>query len=81
MKGSRDVRAGRSDVYAAERKWRFSCRFAHAWSEVFDLPVGHGWEARENFSQVGEWINAESSPALDHGVDDGAALPLTGVAD
>ena len=46
-----------------------------------DLAVGHVWQAREHFPQVGVGIKAATPAAFDDGVEDGAALASLGITD
>jgi hypothetical protein len=48
--------------------------------DVFDLPIGHRGQAREDILKVTEGINAAPPAVFDDGVDDGAAFTGCGLA-
>ena len=49
--------------------------------EVFYLPVGGRWQAREDVTQVRKGIDATTAAAFDDGVQDGAAFASLSFAD
>ncbi len=47
-------------------------------SEVFDLPVGRGWQPGEHVAQVGVRVDASPPATLDDGIDNRAAIASIG---
>jgi len=44
------------------------------WNNVFDLTIGHGWQARQNVIQIGVGFDAMAPAAFNDRVDDRTAL-------
>ena len=49
------------------------------WSDLFDLPVGHGGQAAQNVAEVGVGLHAIATATLNDRVDDRAAFSRLGI--
>jgi len=51
------------------------------WDDVFNLTIGHGWQACQYVVQISVGLDAVTPAAFDDGVDDRAAFAGIGITE